>query len=126
MKKFTSGIALFLILKSAVPTPARQSAAHPEPDNKAGPAAAWSEFGREIDNMHSEMMSIKQSDSSNVDFARLMLPHHKAAIAMAKTELIYGKDPQMRRLAQEIVTDQQSEVELMRLWLKQHEPSSPK
>jgi len=34
--------------------------------------------------------------------------------------LLYGKDPQMRRLAQEIITDQQSEVDLMNLWLKQN------
>jgi uncharacterized protein (DUF305 family) len=38
---------------------------------------------------------------------------------MAKAELQHGKDPQMRRLAQEIIADQQSEIELMQLWLKQ-------
>jgi uncharacterized protein (DUF305 family) len=53
-----------------------------------------------------------------------MLPHHHAAIDMAKTELLYGKNPQVRRLAQEIITDQQSEIELMQLWLKQHQPDS--
>jgi uncharacterized protein (DUF305 family) len=40
--------------------------------------------------------------------------------------LAHGKDPQMRRLAQEIITDQQSEIDLMRLWLKQHEVNSEK
>jgi uncharacterized protein (DUF305 family) len=45
---------------------------------------------------------------------------------MAKTELLYGKDPQMRRLAQEIITDQQSEIELMERWLKQRESASAK
>ena len=55
-----------------------------------------------------------------------MLPHHKAAIDMAKTELLYGKDSQMLRLAQEIVTDQQSEMELMQLWTKQHGASAEK
>jgi uncharacterized protein (DUF305 family) len=38
---------------------------------------------------------------------------------MAKTQLLYGKDPQMRRLAQEIITDQQLEIELMQRWLRQ-------
>jgi uncharacterized protein (DUF305 family) len=38
---------------------------------------------------------------------------------MAKTELLYGKDAHMRRLAQEIITDQQLEIELMQRWLKQ-------
>jgi uncharacterized protein (DUF305 family) len=55
-----------------------------------------------------------------------MLPHHQAAIDMAKTQLLYGKDAQMRRLAQEIITDQQLEIELMQRWLKQRESASTK
>jgi len=72
--------------------------------------------------MHETMSSIKSTGNDDEDFVRLMLPHHQAAIEMAKTQLLYGKDPQMRRLAQEIITDQQSEIELMKLWLKQHQP----
>jgi uncharacterized protein (DUF305 family) len=49
-----------------------------------------------------------------------MIPHHQGAIDMAKSLLLYGKDPQTRRLAQEIITDQQSEIQLMQLWLTQH------
>jgi uncharacterized protein (DUF305 family) len=55
-----------------------------------------------------------------------MLPHHQAAIDMARTQLLYGKDPQMRRLAQEIITDQQLEIELMQRWLKQQQTAPPK
>ena len=58
------------------------------------------------------------------DFVTMMIPHHQGAIDMAKTILLYGKDPQMRRLAQEIITDQQSEIQLMQLWLKRHDASS--
>jgi uncharacterized protein (DUF305 family) len=47
----------------------------------------------------------------------MMIPHHRGAIDMAKAELIHGKDPVMRRLAQEILVDQQSEIDVMRLWL---------
>ena len=56
------------------------------------------------------MGSVKRSGDSDVDFVKLMLPHHQAAIDMAKTQLLHGKDPQMRRLALEIITDQQSEL----------------
>ena len=79
----------------------------------------WSELNASMDKMHMAMSAIKPSGNSDVDFVRLMLPHHQAAIDMAKTQLLYGRDPQMRRLAQEIITDQQSEIELMQLWLKQ-------
>jgi len=73
-------------------------------------------------NMHAAMAMVKPSGNSDSDFVGLMIPHHQAAIDMAKTELMYGKNAQMRRLAQEIITDQQSEIELMQLWLKQHTP----
>jgi uncharacterized protein (DUF305 family) len=74
-----------------------------------------------MDEMESAMSRAKTSGSSDVDFVNVMMPHHQAAIDMAKTELLYGKDPQIRRLAQEIVTDQQSEMEVMKLWLKQRD-----
>jgi uncharacterized protein (DUF305 family) len=90
----------------------------------AGPA--WSELMTSMDTMHAGMASVEPSGDSDVDFVKLMLPHHQAAIDMAKTQLLYGKDPQMRRLAQEIITDQQSEIELMKLWLKQHGPTPQK
>lgn len=80
----------------------------------------WSELTASMEKMHAAMGSIEPSGSIDVDFVRMMLPHHQAAIDMAKSQLLYGEDPQMRRLAQEIITDQESEIELMQLWLKQH------
>jgi hypothetical protein len=79
----------------------------------------WSELIASMDKMHMAMGAVAQSGNSDVDFVRLMIPHHQAAIDMAKTQLFCGKDPQMRRLAQEIITDQQLEIELMQRWLKQ-------
>jgi len=82
----------------------------------------WSALIASMDKMHMAMGAIDRSGNSDVDFVRLMLPHHQAALDMAKTQLMYGKDPQMRRLAQEIITDQQLEIELMQRWLKQQQP----
>jgi len=79
----------------------------------------WSELTASMDKMHMAMGAVARSGNSDVDFVRLMLPHHQAAIDMARTQLLYGKDPKMRRLAQEIITDQQLEIELMQHWLKQ-------
>ena len=81
----------------------------------------WAELMTGMNRMDVAMGSVERSGDSDVDFVRLMLPHHQAAIDMAKTQLLHGKDPQMRRLAQEIITDQQSEIVLMQLWLKQHD-----
>jgi uncharacterized protein (DUF305 family) len=90
------------------------------------PTQDWAELMTDMHKMHAAMGSVERSGDSDVDFVRLMLPHHQAAIDMAKTQLLHGKDPQMRRLAQEIITDQQSEIELMQLWLKQRDPVTSK
>lgn len=86
----------------------------------------WSELITSMDKMHMAMGAVKRSGNSDVDFVRLMVPHHQAAIDMAKTQLLYGKDAQMRRLAQEIITDQQLEIDLMERWLKQQEQTQTK
>ena len=90
----------------------------------ATPESKWSELVGSMHVMHAAMASVRPSGDNDADFVRLMLPHHQAAIDMAKTQLAYGQDPQMRRLAQEIITDQQSEIELMQLWLRQREAKS--
>ena len=80
----------------------------------------WTELMESMGRMHAAMSLVQHSSDADLDFVTLMLPHHQGAIHMAKTEIIRGKDPQMRRLAQEIVTDQESEIQLMRLWRDQH------
>ena len=104
--------------KAAAPSPTASflvvDRATPDPD--------WSDLNAAMERMHTATASVERSGNSDVDFVRLMLPHHQAAVDMARAQLLYGEDPQMRRLAQEIITDQQSEIELMQLWLKQHRP----
>ena len=92
--------------------------------NLPTPESKWSELVGSMQVMHAAMASVRPSGDNDADFVRLMLPHHQAAIDMAKTQLAYGQDAQMRRLAQEIITDQQSEIELMQLWLRQREARS--
>ncbi len=53
------------------------------------------------------------------DFSAMMIPHHQGAIDMAKAVLLHGKDPVLRRLAQEIIVTQQQEIQVMRLRLVQ-------
>ena len=47
------------------------------------------------------------------DFAAMMIPHHQGAVDMAKVELLYGKDPVLRRMAQELIVSQQQEIAVM-------------
>ena len=80
----------------------------------------WAALMKSMETMHAAMAAAEPSGNKDADFANLMMPHHQAAVDMAKTELLYGDDPQMRRLAQEIITDQESEIQLMQLWVTRH------
>jgi uncharacterized protein (DUF305 family) len=51
------------------------------------------------------------------DFLTMMIPHHLGAIGMAESELQYGHDTRVKRLAQEIIITQESEIQLMQLYL---------
>nr|WP_146691392.1 DUF305 domain-containing protein [Bradyrhizobium canariense] len=59
-------------------------------------------------------MTIKPSGDVDRDFVAMMVPHHQGAVDMAKAELKYGHNEQLRRLAREIVAKQQQEIMVMR------------
>ena len=60
-------------------------------------------------------MGIKPSSDVDRDFVAMMVPHHQGAIDMARAELRYGHNEQLRRMAQEIIVTQQQEITAMRL-----------
>jgi uncharacterized protein (DUF305 family) len=72
--------------------------------------------------MDRSMKAAPMNGDIDHDFATMMIPHHDGAIEMAKAELLYGTDPTMRRMAQEILVDQQSEIDAMNLWLARRAP----
>ena len=76
-------------------------------------------FNDAMGKMHKDMM-ITYSGDADTDFVRGMIPHHQGAIDMAKIELKYGKDPELRKLAQAVVTAQEAEIKEMNAWLKKH------
>lgn len=68
-------------------------------------------------------MSVKGIGDVDQDFAAMMIPHHRGAIDMAKAELRYGRNEQLRRIAQGIIVAQQQEIAAMRLAVNQ--PPAP-
>ncbi len=69
--------------------------------------------------MH-EGMDITFTGNADIDFVRGMIPHHQGAVDMAKTVIAFGKDPQIRKLAEEIIKAQETEIAMMQSWLKQN------
>jgi Domain of unknown function (DUF305) len=71
-----------------------------------------------------EDMTIQPTGDVDRDFVAMMVPHHQGAVDMAKAELKYGRNEQLRRLAQEIVVTQQQEISVMRLAVGEALPPS--
>jgi Domain of unknown function (DUF305) len=69
-------------------------------------------------------MDVKPTGDADADFVAMMVPHHQGAIDMAQAVLRYGKNEQIRRIAQEIVVEQQQEIAAMRLAIGQPLPPS--
>jgi len=81
-------------------------------------------MGEAMSVMDYGMTNAPMNSDPDHDFAAMMIPHHQGAIDMAKVELLYGKNPVLRRLAQEIVVTQGSEIAVMQLQLTKR-PGGP-
>jgi hypothetical protein len=103
---------------------------HPMPDigaTSAATVAAEVAFLEENDAAMKKMMNdmaVKPTGDVDVDFVAMMVPHHQGAIDMALAVLRYGRNAQIRRLAQEIIVTQQQEIAAMRLAVGEPLPPS--
>lgn len=87
----------------------------------AAPAsAATKAYLDATERMHAPMIEGVQANDPDVAFVRGMIPHHQAAIDMAKVVLQYGKDPLTKKLAADAVREQQREITEMQEWLKKN------
>lgn len=92
---------------------------HSKMDMSGTDSPATKEFKSSMDIMHEKMMMTYSGDA-DVDFIKGMMPHHQGAIDMAKIELKYGKDAEVKKLAEDIIKAQETEITFMKGWLAKH------
>ena len=81
---------------------------------RAPDAGATAAMMQAMDRMHSEMNRVQITGDIDRDFVMLMTPHHESAVDMARVYLERGRDPELRRLSEQIIESQRREIEIMR------------
>lgn len=124
LRKISLLSAASILLVFSVSAFAEDPASH---QHATPPIGEETPFLRENDAAMAKMMNdmaVKPTGDVDRDFVEMMIPHHQGAIDMAQTYLRYGSNEQLRRIAQEIIVDQQQEIVAMRLALGDPLPAS--
>jgi uncharacterized protein (DUF305 family) len=78
-------------------------------------------YMKAMQSMMEKTNSMKMTGDADKDFVMMMIPHHQAAVDMAKVELQEGKDPKARKMAQMIIKAQEKEIAEMKRWQATHQ-----
>ena len=112
-----------IFLASAQPLPTLDPEICATPTSDVGAEAFLAENAAAMKKMMGDM-AVKPTGDVDADFVAMMVPHHQGAIDMALAVLRHGRNPQIKRLAQEIIVTQQQEIAVMRLAVGQPLPPS--
>ena len=87
--------------------------------NKTEPSPDTKEFQNALNQSMDVMMNKEIKIYKNIDtnFAAQMIPHHQSAVEMSKAYLKFGKQPELLKLCEEIVREQNIEIAQLQSWL---------
>ena len=117
-----------LMVAASMLAQAADQHAHGMQAEDAAPASFVASTAKSFDALMKDAMTVMDRDMRAApvngqpahDFMDMMIPHHQGAIDMAKSILLNTQDPEVRNLAQGIITEQANEIRLMKAWLARH------
>ena len=113
-------LPLFLSVTAFSQNMSKSDTAKPDMKNMSATSPASVGYMAAMNKMD-KAMTMKYTSDADADFLRGMIPHHQGAVDMCKVELQYGKDSQIHKLCNDIITSQESQIVEMKKWLQQRE-----
>ena len=89
-------------------------------DMTAVTSPATKAYMQSMQGMQDAMKGVTPTNDPSKDFVMMMKPHHQAAVEMAETYLKYGSDPMLKKMARDIVSSQNKEIQAMTAWQAKH------
>ncbi len=87
------------------------------PEMKKEGGEMHNELGETMKMMMDKMKAMTMSGNTDKDFVMMMIPHHESAVTMAEDEISHGKQLELKKMAQKIITDQTKEIKDFNTWL---------
>lgn len=114
-------VALLLVAPAALAqTPQPVQPTMPGAPGGAAIAQHRPEMRQAMEKMNRDMVGVPMTGNPDRDFAAMMVPHHQGALDMSRVYLQEGKDPEMRRMAEKIIQDQEKDIRELREWMAKH------
>jgi uncharacterized protein (DUF305 family) len=74
-------------------------------------------MGHGMHSMMGDLTALNRARNFDTEFVRQMIPHHESAVIMADMLLAANPRPELKTLAENIITAQQAEISSMKTWL---------
>ena len=86
----------------------------------AGASSTTSQMQAAVQTMDRNMTAGMQAGSPDQLFAAMMMPHHQGAVDMSRITLRDIKDPELRRMVEKTISDNERSIEELRAWQGKH------
>ena len=99
-------------------------AAHNERNSNSNDQKEMNPITETMEKMMHDMHGATSTGNNDVDFAAMMIQHHKGAVEMSKVQIEKGNNTELKAFAQKVIEDQNEEINFMQEYVSNLEKTA--